>query len=61
MQLSFFLIDQKFSVCTDGKKFLIQNLLKDLGHRRLKLGPFLFNFSYSFIQAITSFDWLTGG
>jgi len=54
MQLSFFLIDQKSSVCIDGKKFLIQNLLKDLGHKRWKLCPFLlYKFSYNFIQLIS--------
>jgi len=62
MQLSFLLIDQKFNVCTDGKKFSIQNLLRDHGHRRLKPSSFLLsNVFYSFVQTLTSLAWLTGG
>lgn len=35
MQLNFFLIDQKCNVYTDGRRFLIRILLKDLGPKRL--------------------------
>lgn len=41
MQLSFFLIDQKCNVFTDGRRFLIQILLKDPGPKRLKPRVFL--------------------
>lgn len=37
LQLSSFLIDQKCSVCIDGRRFSIQILLKDLGLKRYKL------------------------
>lgn len=35
MQLSSSLIDLKYSAYIDGKKFLIRNLLRDLGLKRL--------------------------
>lgn len=54
MQLSFFLIDQKCNVFTDGRRFLIQNLLKDLGPKRLIPRPLL-----SLMLAVCKFEALS--
>ena len=34
------MIDQKFNVCIDGRRFSIQTSLKGRGHRRSLLGVF---------------------